>query len=194
MLLELKPFAAFKEYYFKDPDTGRRFTGSTLQELCTKIRSYRSQNELEELEYLESVIQHFLCTRPENLGACTKTKTPLKRNIMQYLKGGAVLLKNMLYKEYVTQDEADRRADICIGCSLNQFPDREGFLVWSDRIALATIGDRKSRHHSELGNCAGCSCPLRTKVWYGGEIKLEAKEKEVMSRANPQCWQTKISK
>lgn len=190
MLLTFKPFNTSYEFKFKDPDTGRAYEADNLPDLVKLIVAYRAQNNLAPIEYLNMVIENYLCRLPCNAGACVKRKD-LKRGMLQYLKGGIALIQNILYNQCVSQKEADARAEVCIGCKLNQFPDKGAFVRWSDEMTLHTIGDKRAKRHEELGNCMGCTCLLKSKVWYQGEIKLSDEEFKVMSEANSNCWQVK---
>ena len=92
-----------------------------------------------------------------------------------------------MYDSFASQKEADRRAAICAVCPHNVFPDRGNFIRWADHMAVVSVGDRKSKHHDELGNCAVCTCPLRAKVFYTGKNTLTEEQKIEMRKVN--CWQ-----
>lgn len=176
-----------KEWVFKNPDDGFEFKASSQDKLLAHIRQYREVNGQEELDFLESVVENYLCQLPMNSGACTRSK--IKRGVFQYLQGGIALLKAVAFKSFTTQEEADRRSEICKDCSLNVFPNKTYFVKWSDRLALEAIGNRKSKYHDKLGTCSACSCPLRCKVFYPGKLDLKEEEKQKMRKANPACWQ-----
>lgn len=181
---KFKPFLGPISFSFVDPDTGYKYLAKQKPELIDRIVSYRKQNELEPIENLSLVIDNYLCGLPENFGSCQDLR--LERHLMGYVKGGLALLKNMLYKKYVSQEEADRRASICITCEHNVFPDKKNFIKWSDELAESSIGARRSKHHDKLGNCDCCSCPLRCKVWYGDTINLKVDERMCLIN---ECWQ-----
>jgi hypothetical protein len=184
---QLKPFRGPKRYKFKDPDTGHTFSANKREELVHQIVSYRAQNELEPIEQLNLVIDAYLCSLPENVHNCYSGN--LQRGLLGYIKGGISLIKNMLYDSYVEQDTADARASLCIKCPQNVFPEnKETFIHWSDNLSLQVIGDRRSIHHEDLGNCAACSCLLKSKVWLGGRIELDPEEVE---QTPSFCWQRK---
>lgn len=185
--LQFKPFSAPKVYRFKDPDTGNLFAGKTLEQVRIQVLSYRSQNQLEAIEYLPMAIEHYTCCLPENVALC-ESRANLSRSVMSYLKGGIALLKNLAYNKFATQEVADERAAACIGCPFNVFDNKGPFVKWSDDIALASVGDRKSVHHDKLGNCAICSCVLRAKVFFGDKLTLPAAEVAMMPE---HCWQKK---
>lgn len=181
---KFKPFCSSVVYKFKDPDTGYDYEAGTYPELVQKIVKYRSQNNLEKIEALSQVLDNYLCGLPENVGSCTSAL--LKRSLLGYLKGGIALIQNMAYDTIATQEVADKRSEICKGCPHNVFPDKGPFIYWSDRIAEASIGNRKSVNHNDLGNCEICSCPLRAKVFFGGKIDLPDKEHDQLPDF---CWQ-----
>lgn len=184
-----KPFLGFQVIRFVDPDTRFKFQGTSIQGICQHIRTYRSQNNLPELEFLEDVVVNYNCMLKENLGVCEPSPTPLRRGLIQTIRGGIALIQNLMYSSFAPQNVADVRSEICKNCTLNSFPDKTKFVKWSDDLALQTIGDRKSKYHDELGTCLGCSCPLRCKVFYNGTISLEKVEQDTMRKANPKCWQ-----
>jgi hypothetical protein len=181
-----KPFLGFQKYLFVDPDTKFKFQATTLKGICSHIRTYREQNDLEPLEYLEDVVVHYNCMLPTNTGVCEPSAEPLKRNVIQYIKGGVSLLKNLLYHRMVSQEEADKRAAICKNCPHNVFPDRNKFIEWSDSIAEAATGGKKTADHDALGNCNICSCCLKAKVWSPPPFELSKKEDNKLPSF---CWQ-----
>lgn len=188
--MKFKAFKATKSFIFKDPDTGYEFNHPTRRALVRHIVQYRAQNALEQIENLDAVLENYWCSLPENCGSCEDA--PLKRGFLQYLKGGIALVKSMAYKEYASQKEADRRAEICIKCPYNVFPDKNAFVRWSDGLALEVIGNRRAVRHNELGNCSVCSCPLRVKVWFMGNPELSPSEIQQMKAVN--CWQPDLQK
>lgn len=186
---EFKPFISPRRFVFTDPDTKREFTGTSIPHLARQIRGYREQNELPPLDLLEVVIENYLCTLPIHVGSCQPIKKA-SRGFVQYLQGGVAFLRNIVYKSFEPQEEADRRGEICTRCPHNVFPDRGPFIKWIDDIAERSIGKLQSKHHNELGICEVCSCPLRSKVFYNGKIKLTKEQRSTMEALiDPKCWQ-----
>ena len=186
-----KPLEAPDKFIFRDPDTGREFQAATKEKIIKQIVSYRAQNELEPLEYLGTVIEAYMCSLPEYRYKCESSE-PFGRSIFGYISGGMALLKNVFYGDanMVMQKVADRRASQCIFCRYNVFPDKKGFLRWSDDIAEASTHGRKAKYHGKLGNCVVCSCPLKAKVWYKGTADKFTKE-EISMFKEVNCWQLK---
>lgn len=186
MLYKILPFAAITEWEFKDPDIeGHEYRANSKEELLRKIAQFRQQNGLEDIDYLPWVVEDYNCRLQKNLGKCGRNDQ-ITRSFMQYIKGGILLLKNLRYPKMVNRDVAQKRADVCITCPQNVFPDKGPFIKWSDRIAEASTGGVRVVGHDKLGNCAACSCPLRAKVWYGGPLELSKEELEQMPDV---CWQ-----
>lgn len=176
-----------KSFKFKDPDTNREFVGTSIPDLITQVTGYRIQNDLEPLEYLPQTIENYICQLPEHVGSCTPIKSP-KRSVIMTVRGGIALLKNIAYSSFVSEAEADRRSEVCFKCPQNQFPDRsKAFQNWANDMADRSVGARKSKYHESLGICGICSCPMRSKVWFEGKIKLKKEEIEEMKKIN--CWQ-----
>lgn len=185
---KLKPFLAPLKVQFVDPDTGHKYTAKTRTELVQKIVNYRAQNELEPIENLNLVLENYFCSLPENKHLCEVTA--LGRGFMGYVKGAVTIVYNMLLKNYVSQEEADRRASICIQCPHNVFPiSKDAFMSWSDELSYHTLGDRKTQFDNELGSCDVCTCPLRTKIW-NGEVVRESDETN--AKFPDFCWNKRI--
>jgi hypothetical protein len=190
---KFKPFESPRKVSFRDPDTGREFKGPTISDVANQIRGYRSQNELPPLDLLEIVIENHICNFPIHAGCCTPLKGP-KRTFMHYVRGGVAFLKNVAYKDFADQVEADRRSEICVQCPHNIFPDRGGFVKWIEDLTNRSVGKRQSKHHNELGLCGICTCPLRSKVFFKGKITLTKEELRKMSELeNPKCWQVPLA-
>lgn len=187
-IAKFKAFQVPSRYVFKDPDTGREFSGKDMKELFDQIIPYREQNRLPTIDALDHVIENYLCHLPENSGKCEARN--LKRGWWQYLKGGISLLENLAYgKENMVEDSiAEERAKICIGCPNNVFPDKGGFLKWSDELAEAATGGRRIPSYDKIGNCSACSCVLKAKTFFKGPFKLTDKEK---SKLPDFCWMLK---
>ena len=187
MFYKFQPFKGPAKYVFKDPDTEREFIALSKNSLMDRITVYRAQNNLEPIEQLSFVLENYWCSLPENYGKCVPVGT-LQRGLLGYVKGGIALLKNIIYSSYVTQEEAEKRAAICVQCPYNIFPDKDGFIKWADEIAYHSIGGRKTSLDDKLGNCEICTCVNKAKVHLGGEIVNSA---EINNKFPDFCWQKK---
>lgn len=184
--LVFKPGERALDWYLKDPDTGYTHRANSRAELVRQILLYRSNNNLEQIENLDSVIDEYLCRQSENSGRCRPVPL-LKRGLTGFFKGGIMLLRSLRYKVFASQEEAEKRASQCKDCKFNVFPDKRGFIKWADALAEATVGSKTTSNSKYLGNCSVCSCPLKCKVFYQGSVSLSKEEVEQMQEVT--CWQ-----
>lgn len=191
MFQKFKPFQASPVFSFKDPDTGHPYNAKSLGSLYKDIILYREQNNLEPIENLNLVVENYLCGLPENCNSCEER--PLGRTLWQYVQGGMLLLKNIVYKEYAPQEVAEKRALQCSTCEFNINPDRGAFEQWADGVAIAQVGDRKTSLDSKLFSCVVCSCVLRGKVHYGGTLpKFSDEQRKKFEKVS--CWNLGLEK
>lgn len=192
VFLRFLPYIGPKRHIFTDPDTGFQYEAKTRDDLIKHIRTYREQNQLEPIEMLAATIENFQCRLPENSASC-EPSPDLARGFLQTIRGGVALIKRVFFgaKYLASQEEADRRSEICINCPANVNPDPKTskYTAWADEIALHSTNGLKSKHHKKLFNCTVCTCPLRAKVFYKGPFSLSKHEVREMNRVNPRCWQ-----
>lgn len=190
---KLKPFAAPKSYTFVDPDTKHIYHGKDKKELFFYILSYREQNNLPPIEALDTVLDNYWCSLPENTGNCERIK--LRRGWLPTLKGGIALLENLYYGKdnLLTPEEAEKRAQVCIKCPHNVFPDKDKFIAWSDEIAEAATFGLRCPSYTKLGNCFLCSCPLKALV-FSKKANLLETETDERTKYPSYCWKLKSRK
>lgn len=170
-MAQIRKFKANKgprEWLFVDPDTSRSFKGATKTQVFNEVVDYRIANKLSPIQHLGDIIEDYTASMPINEGKWNYH--PLRRGWLQTFKGGVALLENIFFGEanMVSQEEAERRAAICVSCPHNIFPDKSGFVAWADAIAEHSTDGRKTSRDSELGNCEVCTCVLKAKVHYRG--------------------------
>ncbi len=176
---------------FRDPDTGLQYKEKTKKTLIDRIRSYRMQNELPEIEFLDDVLESYWCSLPENVGRCEPKSLAL--GVLPFMKAGIVMLKNYLYSSFVTQPVAESRAEQCIGCEFNRLPENEGIKYWLDLVAINSVNGHRTKAYDKLGTCSVCECPLNMKVWYAGKIdKPTIEQQKKFDKVS--CWQLGIVK
>lgn len=191
MIFKFRPFTGPSRYVFKDPDTGLEFLENSKKTLMDRIRSYRSQNKLAEIEFLDDVLEIYWCTLGENVGRCVPRK--LEIGVLPFIKGGITVLKNFLYDKVVTPEVAEKRSLQCVGCPYNRLPDSEGLKSWLDLIAINSVKSRRTTQYEKLGTCSVCECPLNMKVWYAGKIDKPTEEQQ-KKYDSISCWQLGIVK
>lgn len=177
------------QYVFKDPDTGMEYKEKNKKVLIDRIRAYRMQNELPEIEFIDDVLENYWCTLPENVGRCEPKA--LQLGILPMMKAGIVMLKNYMYRTVVKQDVAEKRASQCVTCKFNAKPANEGMKYWLDLIAINSVKGHRTKEYEKLGTCSVCECPLNMKVFYDGKIdKPTIEQQRKFEEVN--CWQLGI--
>lgn len=152
--------------------------------MISRIRAYRLQNKLGEIDFLDDVLENYWCSLPENIGKCEPKVLP--RGLLGYVKGGLALIKNVAYKTFVSQEESNRRAKICSECPYNVTPDDVGIAAWADAVAYHATQDHKTDYDVKLKTCSICSCPLKAKVHLGGDLGIA---KDTLKILPEYCWQ-----
>lgn len=190
-------------YYYLDPDTNREFTAPDRAGLITLIVNYRKNNQLEPIGNLNSVLENFWCGLPENAGKCERYN--LHRSFEMYKKGAMALLRDLIYKKEarVSQDEANRRATLCIKCPFNIEAKKTGTMALADEVVEKYLGDNtRTPYDKDLGLCAVCTCVLRFKVHVKGPFENSAEQSEQLRRViitddqgqKHKCWQVDIQR
>lgn len=94
---------------------------------------------------------------------------------------------------FVEQEEADRRAAICVECDHNVTPRSKNWAQrWSDKQMLQSVEGRKAAQFDRLAVCDVCSCELRAAVWWPADILVASSPSGLMRRAPDFCWKKKI--
>ena len=197
MPYKFKPFRGPLSWSFIDPDLHIQYTAKTRDDLLKQITETRKQNNLEDIPHIDIILDNYLCSKPENMGSCEFFNLP--RTFMQYVEGGVAYFLNMRYKKIVPLEEAQRRANICLtkctptedldygfnrNVSVNPLED------YTNQMFEAQVGEQpKVEGFDKLHTCTCCSCPLKSKVYYGGEIN---NSKYVEASLPDHCWQKKL--
>ena len=187
---------------YVQPQSGRIFTHYSRDAFFDQIRDHRLaqgypiepdwQMEIEDsicrahpewaLRVCHRVEQHGLERRPLSLGAMQSFI-----NVVGAWIGGAILGR----KVWVDQEEADRRAAICVQCNLNVSVSGS-CAACADKFAkvMAIVGSRKTRFDEDLGACSLCGCLLQVAV----HVPLEAQCAGVSEKLRDEfktvswCW------
>lgn len=91
--------------------------------------------------------------------------------------------------KHVSQDEAERRAKICMGCP-NM--DHGSKIVEQASLAIKNKLGLKVQNEGSLKTCRSCGCALRLKIWVPYKSIKEWQPQSVadhIRNANPGCWQ-----
>lgn len=126
----------------------------------------------------EERLQHELCQEhPEY--RCMEEGKPADRtltlgDVKQFLHTASNFIDQG--GQFVTQQEADRRALICTRCPLNQHVSGCFGCAGIADAAMNFIAQRKTANHDDLQSCGICGCFLRVKVWMPVESMVDNPE------------------
>lgn len=106
---------------------------------------------------------------------------------------GARIIKSWLGEggETVPQEEADRRAAICIACPLNKKAVVMEAVVGNAIKEVLQIQQQLLLHvkgEERLKTCKACDCPLKVKVWVPMEVIMRGIDEEELLKFDPACW------
>lgn len=172
---------------FEDPDTGFKFSGySTFRELLNHVRNYRLQNKLTVPSGIAALIECWLCEQPKMERYCREEGDVVtRRTVRQYASGAIAASKVIVSRDGISsQEEAERRAIICVNCPHNKLNKEHSRLRrYSDNFVKWAIGSfRKTSLDDKLFSCEVCSCPLRAKVHTAIKIVRESLTEEDKAR------------
>jgi hypothetical protein len=94
---------------------------------------------------------------------------------------------------FVAEEEAEKRAAICVTCPYNVPSFGASCGACADRLMRGltrVIGRRQTRYDRSLGSCAICSCSLAAAVWFPLEAQQHGLSEELKEqfRTVSFCW------
>jgi len=181
-------------------DGKAEISGDSLPELKAKVRRYMKINKMDEPENLDALIDHYVCKQmPESRcegshedgEARRVTLSQLCSAVRTYSEIFIQSAKNGSASVKVSENEANRRAEICSKCFHNT--SNEG--CWScavkDMMLHLVVNDNdKTRFDDVLYACDICGCPIKALVHLDADI-VRKSEKTV--REYPVwCWKNEV--
>ncbi len=179
---------------YRQPETGFLFKQIAFSDLLTEVRDHRKGNNLPIGPNFEGEVEDGSCRLlleafPEYQGCVTENGS---RAYAPGRKWNLADVRSFLHTiqglatsgdKFVSQEEAERRAEICARCPMNRdIPE-----CWTCGGVTALIrtikGDRNTSRDNDLKVCNSCGCDIKTKVFIN---------KDLMKRDdvtwNPTCW------
>lgn len=93
---------------------------------------------------------------------------------------------------FVSQEEAERRADICTRCQMNVSAEGcQGCKAFANasEIIGKIVGTKKLSSDQVLQQCCICKCSIKTIAWIRNEnLKLTPLQEEQTKVVAPHCW------
>jgi hypothetical protein len=197
-MLRVKPSFGIGACSYLVPHTGIRVQENDILTLVRTVRQHLDVNgfqtavitreEIEDAWCRELVIKHYDCCEEyptPKIGERTITLSDVVRFTRTMFKNAVGGFKR------VDQDEAERRADICVRCPMNFSIGGCGACSGSGAAAAAIgslIGDRKTSVDENLQSCKICGCFNKVQVWFPMEDLQAGMEQNIRDLLPDNCW------
>ncbi len=170
-------------YKIVDPLTAIRVEATTWDHLMTKVRDERKANGAPMGLELEDEVETWACIAHPDEVDVVDERLPKRRSLGldDVVRGTKTILAFKLAgSPLVSQEEANRRAGICIRCPMN--------LMWQtscsvcdkiDDVVRGVIGQIKTPHDQNLRACTICGCSLKAAVHIPNSILNQANNAEM---------------
>lgn len=179
---------------YRQAESGMEIFGGDYFDLKEKVRKHRHINNFFTQE-LDNDIQTQICTRlPPAARAhfckpCTQiaTRSIDLEDVRHFLVTAASWVRK---PEFVSQAEADRRAEICAGCphnvAISGCSPCRGLVKWTFEV----VGHKRTPFDYRLGACEVCGCSNQAQI----HMPLEALKKGITAKmAFPDfCWKKSL--
>lgn len=167
-------------------------TGAHYDDWHKNIKKHYAGNNLIPPPDLEKKMEDFLC-RILPPGSCNHDPpSRTHRLTMAGMISGTKTLLNFVAngRKKVSQDEADRRSEICARCCYNQKPDGCHSCAISELYGVvnAVVGAKKTRYSEHLQGCTLCSCSLKAKVWLELDLLQSHTSEDINNELPEWCW------
>lgn len=186
------------KFSFTVPETGIRFECFSLEELFKKIRNHYLGNNLELPEDWKARIEDHLCRKlpPEYCNNSAGLSSPCSMTASDIMTGMAAMVDLVSThlkggEIYVSQEEANTRAEICARCNLNAKVASCTFCGYFAQMAekISKIKEsRKTPSDDYLENCCRCKCRTAAIVHIKKEILNSCTTPENMLQYPQWCW------
>jgi len=180
-------------YRFTDPTTRYTLTASTLDGLLRAVVGYREANgygqssdtrgEIEQqmCESYDPYTRQFTCRDSEYPELLTAVGW---QHVASFVKVLAKFIQDR--PEFVPQEEAERRAEVCSICAYNVPLSGCGVCRAAIEETLGFLGGRKTSRDAGLRACGVCGCSNRAQV----HVPMGVLRAGVRGDAKfpPNCW------
>jgi len=174
-------------YKYTDPRTGMKFDDNSIFGIYPRVSRAWFANDIEFPDNWKAVIDHEICEQNPQMES-REIGVPERVLTFQDVERFASSVKKWLEKgaQFVSSEEAERRAAICAKCQFNK-PLRMCFgctktLTWVAERA----GWPQTSRDSELQGCVICGCVLKLKC----QLPLEAIDNAGIENWPSHCWQS----
>jgi len=179
-------------WYFTIEQTGLKITGPSAFTLQRRVKAHMVANSLPIPEDFPAWFEDAMC-RQMDLGRpfCGQTpKNPPPSGVKhlslalveRFIKTVALTIKG---RKLVPQEEAERRAAICVACPMNTTIGGCRSCYAIARPLKALLGNRTTE--AKPAYCRACGCDLSAKCWIPNDVLNKAEFGHNLDYA-PGCW------
>lgn len=189
-------------YTFTVPETGFTVSEYRLDDLFVKLQNHFDANGIVPPENWKEIVEHRICEKMPP-GWCmyrdgreANDSSPCRvtgEMIIKGVRGLAKLVKEALKggEVFVSQEEAEQRAEICTRCHFNVDASAClgcGIMTEIIQESVKTRVNRKTKFDDKLKNCCKCGCRNDTIVHIQKHILLSCETEESMLKYPDWCW------
>lgn len=177
---------------YTQEDSGLELRGGDYYDLRENVRKHRQLNSFTAGPDLDNEIQTQICTKlaPSARAVFCRPCQPLARehsvdleDVRHFLQ---VAVEWMKKREFVSQQEADTRAEVCASCPKNIAIEGCRTCRGLIKHTLNLVGHRRTPFDEQLGACEVCGCSNQAQI----HLPLEALKKGITKKMKfpDWCW------
>lgn len=164
---------------YTEPQTGVRFEHTNYRAFLAMIFRHREANRLFTGSGWADEVMDSVCRQNPSI-PCHDDEKPERRMDASDVRRFAISLNNFIGadsdKRWVSQEEAERRAAICVNCPHNVVVNGcwgcKGALNW----IVEMMAGRSTSRDADLQQCSKCFCTLRAKVHIDLGVLMDGQE------------------
>ena len=180
------------------PETNVEIRAGDFDNLVDRVRKHLAVNKRALPDGLASTIEHYICLINPASFCIGESEDGDRQSVVtsaQKIKDATNMASTRLKwgadRFLTSQDEAERRAEICMNCRENFRGVCTTCNGLKDYVVKA-IGDRVTRRDAQLGVCTFCSCLIKAKVHISAEALKVVTPPGERDRYPDHCWMRSI--
>ena len=183
-------------FRYVQPESGFEFRSITAASIFRSIRDHRAANGYDLTPGWEDRVEDEMCASMP-AGVCAhKEETPAAVGRSITVSDVVNFLKTLAYwtrdsREFVPQEEAERRAKICVDCPFNVKPANCTPCAGLAKRIASLLGARTTSHDAGLQSCAVCGCSS-AQVHFPLEVLHKFLPEEINLKLPTWCWKRRI--
>lgn len=180
------------QWRYVQPESGAVFHGLSYWGIVDQVRLHREAMNYDLAEGWEARFQDDLCRQNMEIPCSDRPVDPASRSLTVADARRFLATLSNFRGEFVSKEEAERRATICSTCPMNrEIPGCWGCGGILKEVTKFLLGRTTSRDKS-LESCAVCGCVMRAKVHIPMDVIRRAESRSNLSYP-PNCWQHRES-